>query len=163
MGPQGMPGPQGLQGPPGPGGAAAALFAQGVNQAIIPGDGVFFSQTTGQIGTAVTKADIPDLYTSFTVQEDGVYQIAFYFQINRVAATLNTFYYDLYQNSPRVLLGNQLVNSLYGGYATMQYDLVVSLTAGQSFHVEFDGPANLNGTEHTLIAPRLSVIQLYPL
>jgi len=113
-----------------------------------------------QVGTAITKMEITNR-SVFTIHQDGIYQIEYYFQINRGGTiTLNNFFYDIYLEDPRALLGNQLIQSITGNYATIYYTLSVSLSAGQQIHIEFDGPANGNGTVHTLVHPKITITQL---
>lgn len=152
-------GPIGITGATGESGIKAMLSSQGDEQEIIPGDGVFFSTNILSIGSAITSANTAN-YTTFTIQEDGVYQIDYYLNIDRTSTILADFYYDLYQESPRTLIATQLIESLTGRFATLYYTVTLSMTAGQSFHLEFDGPLNINGTEHRIRIPKITITQL---
>ena len=159
-GPTGATGETGPTGSTGPQGILPLISAVGNDQLIIPGRPVVFQDVIAQVGTTITKMDITDR-SVFTINQDGIYRIEYYFQINRGGTiTLNNFFYDIFLEDPRTLLGNQLIQSITGNFATIYYTLSVLLSAGQQFHIEFDGPSNGNGTVHTLVQPKITITQL---
>ncbi len=135
------------------------IAATGNNQLIQPSQGIIFLNEVAQYGNIITMTEIPNTHSLFTVSEDGSYEISWHFQIQRLYTELADFFYDLYLDSPQTLLG-RLSQSVTGEYATFSYTTVVELQAGQGIYIEFDGPLNINGTEHTITEATIVITQL---